>query len=259
MRINRYLAQSALASRRKCEEYITSGKVKVNGKTVTDLSYDVKESDYVTVDNKLYKPASRKVYLMLNKPKGYITTMEDEKGRKTVMDLIEDKYKKQGVFPIGRLDYATEGLLLLTNDGDCAYRLTHPKYESEKEYKLTVMGAVDAAQLNALRNPIDVEGKVTKGAKITIIDFNNDKTELLVTITEGKNRQIRRMCEAAGIEVYRLIRVSMGGLYMKGLQRGASRLLTKEEISVLTGNKVNNTKGIKQKNDIHKKNNTRKA
>lgn len=259
MRINRYLAQSALASRRKCEEYITSGRVRINGKTIKDLSYDVKENDSVTVDNKVYKPAAKKVYLMLNKPKGYITTMEDEKGRKTVMDLIDDKYKKQGVFPIGRLDYATEGLLLLTNDGDCAYRLTHPKYESEKEYKLTVMGEIDSAKLNELRKPIEIEGKMTTGAKVNIIDFDKEKTELLVTITEGKNRQIRRMCEETGIEVYRLVRVSMGKIYMKGLKRGASRPLTKEEIILLTQDKENSKKGINRKNDIHKKNNHRKA
>jgi 23S rRNA pseudouridine2605 synthase len=235
VRINRYLAQSALASRRKSEEYILEGKVKVNGKIMTDLSYDVKNSDMVTVDNKLYKPINKKIYIMLNKPKGYITTTNDEKERKTVMDLIDPKIKKQGVFPIGRLDYNTEGLLILTNDGDTAYKMMHPKFECEKEYKLTVFGHVNEQILNLMRQPIMINGRMTRSAQINILNIDVEKTELSVRINEGKNRQIRQICETAGVEICRLQRVSIGGIYMKGLKRGACRPLTNKEIAVLTG------------------------
>lgn len=245
MRINRYLAQSALASRRKSEEYILAGKVKVNGKIVTDLSYDVKDNDTITVDNKLFKPINKKIYIMLNKPKGYITTKDDEKGRKTVMDLIDPKIKKQGVFPIGRLDYNTEGLLILTNDGDAAFKMMHPKFECEKEYKLTVLGEVSDQILNRMRQPIMINGKMTTSAKINILNFDEEKTELSVRIYEGKNRQIRNICEFAGIKIHRLQRVSIDGIIMKGLKRGASRPLTKEEIAILTGEK-RNIKGVKR-------------
>jgi len=252
LRINRYLAQSGLASRRKAEEYIIAGRVKVNNKVITDLSYDVGERDNVMVEGKLYKPSAKKIYIMLNKPKGYITTTDDEKGRKTVMDLIDEKIKKHGIYPIGRLDYATEGLLLLTNDGDTAYRLMHPKYECEKEYRLIARGEVDSETLKALRSPIEIDGKMTKGAKVKIIDYDNEKTELLVTISEGRNRQIRRICENAGVDIYRLIRVSVAGIYLKGLKRGAWRHLTKEEVGIITGKSKDRKENI---NDIYKKNN----
>ncbi len=234
MRINRYLAQCALASRRKCEEYILQGRVKANGKVITSLSYDVRESDIITVDDKIYRPAAKKVYLMLNKPKGYITTRQDEKGRKTVMDFLDKKYLRMGVFPVGRLDYNTEGLLLFTNDGDFAYKIMHPKYESEKEYRLTVAGGVDQSALQKLKAPVEIDGKMTQGAVVKILAASAESTELSVKLKEGKNRQIRRMCEAAGLEVERLMRVSLGGVKMKGLRRGAVRELSDEEIAQLS-------------------------
>jgi len=244
VRINRYLAQSALASRRKSEEYILEGKVKVNGKIMTDLTYDVKDADVVTVENRLYKPVNKKIYIMLNKPKGYITTKNDEKQRKTVMDLIEPKIKKQGIFPIGRLDYNTEGLLILTNDGDIAYKMMHPKYECEKEYKLTVFGQVNEQTLSRMRQPIMINGKMTRSAQVNILNIGAEKTELSVRINEGKNRQIRQICEVAGVKICRLQRISIGGIYMKGLKRGAYRPLTKEEIAILTDQ--NDIKGVKK-------------
>ncbi|MGI6349086.1 MAG: rRNA pseudouridine synthase [Eubacteriaceae bacterium] len=246
MRINRYLAQCALASRRKCEEYVLQGRVKANGKVITKLSYVVREGDIITVDNKVYRPAGKKIYLMLNKPKGYITTRQDEKDRKTVMDFLDQKYLRAGVFPVGRLDYNTEGLLLFTNDGDFAYKLTHPKYESEKEYRLTVAGEVSQEALQKLRMPLKVDGKMTRGAVIKVIKATEESTELSVQIREGKNRQIRRMCENAGLEVQRLMRVSVGGVKMKGLRRGAVRILSDEEIALLSkdaGQKKQKTRG----------------
>lgn len=238
MRINRYLAQCALASRRKCEEYILQGRIKANGKVIRELSYDVRPSDIITVDDRVLRPKAKKVYLMLNKPKGYITTRQDEKGRKTVMDFVDTRYQKAGVFPVGRLDYNTEGLLLFTNDGDMAYRLMHPKYESEKEYRLTVRGLAEPAALQKLKEPVEVEGKMTTPAAVKVLHASEESTEISVKIKEGKNRQIRKMCEAAGLDILRLVRVSMGGVKMQGLKRGAVRELTEEEIALLSKDKT---------------------
>ena len=234
MRINKYLALSALASRRKSEDYIRTGRVKVNGKVLTDLSYDVAPGDKVTVDGKYYCPVNKLYYIMINKPKGCVTSTSDEKGRRTVMDYIDQDLKRYGVKPVGRLDYNTEGLLLMTNDGDTAYRLTHPKFSGVKEYTAITRAPISDEQLKILRSPIEIDGRMTKPALVHINIAAEDYSEFVISITEGRNRQVRRLCEAAGIDVYRLIRTKFNSLNLKGLKRGAWRHLTDEEVRLIT-------------------------
>ncbi len=231
MRINKYLAECGLSSRRKCEAYVTEGRVKIGGKLVTSLSTEVHDGDFVTVDGERVKPIKKHVYIMLNKPKGYVCTASDDLGRKTVMDLIKDRPER--LFPIGRLDYDTEGLLILTTDGDLSNRLTHPRNEIPKTYSVRIEGGVSEEDLDTLRGGIVLDGVKTKKCRIKVTEATSEATKLEVTITEGRNRQVRRMFEHINKHVAFLKRVAIGELKLHGLNRGEYRELNESEVNYL--------------------------
>ena len=231
MRINKYLAEQGVASRRHADEMIVAGRIKINGETAT-LGTDVGEEDVVWVDDQPIASSEKKeVYLIMNKPKGVVCTASDDRGRKTVLDLISDVPER--LFPVGRLDYATEGLLILTNDGELAFRLTHPKNEIPKTYLVRIEGTMTEKDLNPIRSGVEIDGKLTKKCKAHIVETNKNYTKVHITITEGKNRQVRRMFETIGKNVDFLKRVSIGNLKLSGLNRGEYRLLTEQEIAYL--------------------------
>lgn len=233
MRINKYIATCGICSRRAAEELITSGKVKVNGKILTNLATEInEENDTVIVDGTKITPVKRKFYIMLYKPKGCICTLKDEKGRKTIMDYLQD-FEKEKVFPVGRLDYDTEGLLLVTNDGDLANKLTQPSNEIPKTYVVKVEGKIEPTELATLRNGIILDGYQLKRSRIKVIESVDNITRMEVTIFEGKNREIHRMFESIGKEVIFLKRTMVGDLKLGGLSRGAYRYLTDKEIAAL--------------------------
>ena len=231
MRINKFLAEQGVASRRGCDEIIAAGRVLLNGKTAK-AGDDVTPADTVTLDGKTLSHKVKYEYYLLNKPKGYVCTVSDEKGRKTVMELLPAGTGR--VFPVGRLDYDTEGMLILTNDGDLAYRLTAPQSEVPKTYLVRIEGTVTEQQLNRLRAGVEIErGVITKKCKIAVAETNKKYTKLHVTLTEGKNREIRRMFEVIGKNVDFLKRLRIGELTLTGLDRGRSRKLTQEEVFYL--------------------------
>ncbi len=230
MRINKYLAESGVASRRASDVMIEERRVLINGKTAT-LGSEVEDGDTVTVDGSIVRPVKKYSYYMLNKPKGYVTTVKDDKGRKTVMDLLPKKGDR--LYPVGRLDYDTEGLLIITNDGELAQRLTHPVNEVPKTYVAKIEGVLTENMLARLRGGVEVDGVRTKKSAVRIVDETKTETKVSVTITEGRNRQVRKMFEAVGKEVIFLKRVKIGDLALRGLNRGEYRPLTKEEIYYL--------------------------
>ena len=231
MRLNKYIAQSGIASRRKADELIANGNVKINNITVTEMGVDVKEGDVVDVNGRRIEPTGKLVYFMLNKPLGYVTTASDDKDRLTVIDLLTDVSER--VFPIGRLDYNTSGLLLLTNDGDLAYRLTHPKHHIYKTYRAIVRGVLSKERIAALSKGVDIGGFVTSPAKVKVIKQSASSALVEIQIYEGKNRQVRKMFAAVGNKVQSLERVAMGDLYIGHLMTGHYRKLTREEIDYL--------------------------
>ncbi|MDE5714678.1 MAG: rRNA pseudouridine synthase [Anaeroplasmataceae bacterium] len=234
-RLQKVMAASGVASRRKCEEIILAGRVRVNGKTVTELGTKVSKKDIVEVDGTALTKESL-VYYVLYKPTGYLTAVSDKLGRRTVMDLIPEAILKENrIFPIGRLDYDTSGVLLITNDGDLSYRLTRSAKEIEKIYQVRVDGIIQQEAINQLIKGIMLDGRLTKRAKVDVLslDKKNNSTLLLLTITEGRNRQVRRMCEAIGYPVKKLKRVSFGGVTLDGLSVGELRSLKPHEIKVL--------------------------
>ena len=231
MRLNKYLADCGVDSRRNCDGIIAEGRVKVNGKTVRELGTVVdEERDSVTLDGRRIRP-KRNVYLMLHKPKGYVTTVKDELGRKTVMELLKDV--KARIYPVGRLDYDTEGLLLLTNDGDLSFRLTHPSNEVPKTYVVRISGKISKESISALQNGVEIDGRKTAPAKVDLLDQDEHHSRLELTIREGRNRQIKKMFEAVGHEVEFLRRSAIGDLRLGGLTRGTYRYLTEKEINYL--------------------------
>ncbi len=233
MRINKFLAEHGIASRRHADEMIVKGRVKINGEIAT-LGTDVQEKDTVLVDDVPVSTAEKvEEYYIMNKPKGVLCTVSDDRGRKTVMDLLPEGAGR--VFPVGRLDYETEGLLILTNDGDLAFRLTHPTSEIPKTYLARIEGTMTEKDLNRIRSGIELDGVMTKKCKAHIVETNKAYTKVHVTITEGRNRQVRRMFEAIGRTVAFLKRVSIGKLKLTGLDRGEVRKLTEEEILYLKG------------------------
>lgn len=233
MRINKYLAEHGIASRRRADEIIASGRVLINGNVAT-LGTNVEEDDEVCVDGNIISSQEKKdAYFIMNKPKGVVCTVSDDRGRKTVMDLLPEDIGR--VFPVGRLDYATEGLLILTNDGDLAFRLTHPKNEIPKTYMVRIEGTLTEKDLNPIRSGVELDGVLTKKCKAHIVETNKNYTKVHITITEGKNRQVRRMFEAIGKNVEFLKRVSIGQLKLSGLDRGQIRPLTNDEILYLKG------------------------
>ncbi|MFB4322169.1 MULTISPECIES: pseudouridine synthase [Paenibacillus] len=232
-RLQKIMAQAGVASRRKCEELILEGKVQVNGETVTELGTKADPAqDIITVSGKPIKN-EKKVYVMLNKPKGVITSASDPEGRKIVSDYL--KGIKERVYPIGRLDYDTEGLLLLTNDGEFANLLSHPKYHVPKTYLATVKGVPHGTELDKLRRGIMLEDGMTSPAEVEYkdVDPDNKQSVISITIHEGRNRQVRRMFEAISHPVLRLKRISYGDLLLQNLKRGLYRHLTADEINQL--------------------------
>ena len=211
-RLQKYLAQCGVASRRKCEELILQGRVQVNGVTVTELGTKINpEKDKIKFDGKDIRQAQKLVYILLNKPIGYVTTADDQFGRDTVLDLVK---VKERIVPVGRLDMYTSGALILTNDGDFVYQVTHPKHEIEKTYTVTIKGIVQNSEVEQLRNGIKIDDYITKPARVKILktDTEKDISRLEITIHEGKNRQVRKMCEAVGRKVLALHRSKIGGI-----------------------------------------------
>lgn len=232
-RLQKIIAQAGIASRRKSEELILSGKVEINGEVVTELGTKADpDEDIITVNGRPIR-SEKKVYLMLNKPKGVITSASDPEGRKIVSDYL--KGIKERVYPVGRLDYDTEGLLLLTNDGEFAHLLTHPKHHVPKTYLATVKGIPHGTALDQLKKGIMLDDGMTHPAEVEYKDVDTEKNEavIMITIHEGRNRQVRRMFEAINHPVTRLKRVSFGGLLLQNLKRGVYRHLTKEEVNNL--------------------------
>ena len=233
MRINKFLAEKGVASRRHADAMIADGRVKING-VVATLGANVEETDVVLVDDvALSREEKREEYYIMNKPKGVICTVADDRGRKTVMDLLPESAGR--VFPVGRLDYETEGLLILTNDGDLAFRLTHPTSEIPKTYLVRIEGTMTEKDLNPIRSGVELDGVLTKKCKAHIVETDKTYTKVHITITEGRNRQVRRMFEAIGRSVSFLKRVSIGRLKLTGLDRGEARPLTEQEIIYLKG------------------------
>ncbi len=231
MRINKYIAQCGIASRRKAEDIIKLGKIKVNGKVTTDLSTDIRDTDIVSIDNKTIKVVSNYVYYKLNKPKGYITSTSDDKDRKTVINLMRGVHYR--VFPIGRLDYDTEGLLLLTNDGDIANILTKPNSEVKKTYIVHIEGFINKDDIKKLSSGVDIGDYITRPCSVELIETNETQSKLKVAITEGKNRQIRKMFSSIGKEVTFLRRIQIGDIKLGGLSRGEYAPLNQKEIRYL--------------------------
>lgn len=237
VRLQKYLADSGVASRRKAEELINGGRIAVNGETVNRPGIVVDENvDVIKFDGRIIKPAVKKTYIMLHKPECCVTTVKDQFGRRTVMDYISDV--KSRVVPVGRLDYDTSGLLLLTDDGELLYRLTHPRHEILKTYTVLVEGTPTEAGLRRLRNGIVIDGRKTAEAGVIITEQNRRECRMEITIREGRNRQIRKMCEIIGLRVVSLKRIRIGNLYLGDLKKGGYRLLKKNEIDdlqIMTG------------------------
>ena len=231
MRLNKYIASAGICSRRKADELIAAGNVKINGAAMREMGYDVKASDRVEVNGRVIEPVQKKVYVAVNKPYGYVTTMEDDRNRATVADLVTDIPER--LFPVGRLDYNTTGLLLMTNDGDLAYRLTHPKHEVYKTYVALVSGILSDARLAMLRRGVDIGGFVTSPARVWILKQNPRSTVVEISIHEGKNRQVRKMFNAVGNKVMELERVAIGDIRLGHMQKGHYRKLSREEIEYL--------------------------
>ena len=228
MRLNKFLSGAGVASRRKCEEIILAGRVTINGKVVTNLATDVNEKkDVVCLDGGELKLPSEFVYLKLNKPKGYACTASDERGRKTIFDLVQSDVR---LFNVGRLDYDSEGLIFLTNDGDFANLITHPKFHFEKEYYVTIEGEIKESELAVLRKGVVIDGQRMPTAKVKAMSFDGKFSKISVIIDEGQNHQVRRMFEAIGKDIKLLKRVRIGDVHLGGLYRGKTKPMTQEEI-----------------------------
>ncbi|MBR1677595.1 MAG: rRNA pseudouridine synthase [Clostridia bacterium] len=231
MRLNKYLAECGIASRRACDKIIEEKRVKVNGK-VCGLGTEIDEnSDHVTVDGKKVGRVNKFDYYIMNKPKGCVCTVKDDKDRKTVMDYLPPMSAR--VFPVGRLDYDSEGLLIFTNDGDLANRLTHPRNEVPKTYLVKIEGEVDDKLLDKVRLGVEIDGRTTKKCTIKLIARTHEFTKIHITITEGRNREVRKMFESIGKNVEFLKRIKIGDLSLSGLDRGETRKLTLDEINYL--------------------------
>ena len=227
MRINKYIASAGLASRRKADELISNGNVRVNGLVLREPGYDVVEGDVVEVNGRRIEASEKKVYILLNKPVGFVTTVSDDKARDTVMDLVADVDAR--IFPVGRLDCNTSGMLIMTNDGDFAYRLTHPKHEMPKTYRALVSGVLSDEKCRRLENGVNIGGFVTSPAKVRIVKGMQKATLVDITIHEGKNRQVRKMFKAVGNKVEQLQRIAIGDIHLGRLAEGHYRKLTREE------------------------------
>ena len=234
IRLQKYLALCGVASRRACEAIISDGRVSVNGKVVTELGTKVTENDEVCVDGVVQKTEAKKLYIMLNKPVGYVTTVSDEQDRPTVMDLLGDVNER--VYPVGRLDFNTEGLLLLSNDGDFTYKITHPKHKLDKTYEVLVTGKAKQNAIRMMENGLFIDGKKTAPAKVDVQEAGKASAILTITIHEGRNRQVRKMCQAVGFKVLNLKRVFEGGLILGNLPLGKWRHLSPSEVKLILKN-----------------------
>lgn len=230
MRINKFISSCGVASRRKADELIEKGKVKVNGEVLKNPGYDVLKKDTIEVDGQVLTQSEKLVYFMLNKPKGVICSNSDEKGRKTVVDLINCEER---IYSVGRLDYDSEGLLLLTNDGDLSFKLTHPRNEIEKTYIVKIDGQIVESELAVLRNGPKIDGIKYSKCKVKVLNKEKNSTKLEIIIHEGKNREIRRMLEFIGKKVLMLKRVKIADLKLGSLNRGEYRELKPFEIEYL--------------------------
>lgn len=234
IRLQKYLANNGIASRRKCEELIIQGRVKVNGEVVTELGTKINpDKDIIEYNGKTIKNTNTEhTYILLNKPIDYVTTVKDQFNRNTVLDLVKTNKR---LVPVGRLDMYTSGAIILTDDGDFVYKITHPKHEIPKTYNVTVVGKVTGEEIEQLKNGVDIGDFVTSKAEVKILKIDEQKniSRLQITIHEGKNRQIRKMCEAIGKKVISLHRSKIGNLTVKGLPLGTWRYLTKKEIETL--------------------------
>ena len=230
-RLQKFMAESGVASRRKSEELILSGVVSVNGEIVTDMGVKIDEDrDVVCVNGEPIKRESRALYYIVNKPVGYVSTVSDQFGRPNVCELVKAEAR---LYPVGRLDYDSEGLLILTNDGDLTFKLTHPKHEVAKAYSARLEGEIGDEEIKRFESGIDIGGYVTQPAKMEIKKIQNGYTVALITIREGKNRQIRKMCDALGHKVVSLKRTAIGELKLEDLKTGECRELTHEEVEYL--------------------------
>ena len=231
-RVNRILSLAGLTSRRNADDWIKSGRITVNGRLVTELgTRAVWGSDSIKADGKEIPKPSPRIFLMLNKPFGYVCTLKDPEGRHLVTELL--KGITQRVYPVGRLDFDSLGLLLFTNDGECAYRLTHPKYQVPRTYKATVEGAITEEAMNILRNGIELEDGPSGPSKITLISRDGKRSIIRMTITQGRSRQVRRMLEAVGSSVTHLMRTGFGSLRLGDLKIGEYRFLEREEVETM--------------------------
>ena len=234
LRLQKFLANAGVCSRRKAEEYILDGKVKVNGKVVNELGRKVNpDKDEIIFESKIIRLQNNMVYILLNKPIGYVTTVKEQFNRPTVIDLLNGV--KEKVLPVGRLDMYTSGALILTNDGDFIYQVTHPKYEIEKTYQATVKGIVTKEDIKKLENGVEIDDYISGKAKVKILKTDEEKniSRLEITIHEGKNRQVRKMCEAVGRNVVALHRSKIGDIGVKDLQLGTWRFLSEKEVEKL--------------------------
>lgn len=230
-RLQKYMARCGVASRRKCEEIILSGAVKVNDVVINELGAKVEVgSDVVKINDKIISLEENKVYIMLNKPEGYITSNNDEKNRKTILDLVK---VEERIYPIGRLDYDTSGLLFLTNDGDIYNKIIHPRKNIDKTYIAKVKGVFTEEELEKFRNGVDIGGYITSDAKIKTLQVFNGTSLVEIRIHEGKNRQVRKMCSALNHEVLTLKRVAIGKLNVNDLEKGQWRHMTEKEVEYL--------------------------
>lgn len=236
VRLQKYIAMCGAASRRRAEEMISEGRVRVNGERIREQGVKVEiGADHVELDGKPIKIMRKRVYIMLNKPAGFVTTVSDQFGRPTVMDLVQKDLDIR-LFPVGRLDYETEGLLILTNDGDFANRVTHPKYEAGKTYLAELKGGITVKALNRLKRGVRLEEFTTSPAQVEIVDSVPGSTTVKITIHEGKNRQVRRMFAAVGCTVSYLKRISIGKVELGKLAPGRWRHLTSHEVNYLMNN-----------------------
>ena len=232
LRLQKFLARAGVASRRGAEDLMTAGRVSVNGEVVTELGAKVDPAvDVVTVDGQVVEPAAGPVYLLLSKPAGYVTTMDDPQGRPTVADLMPENIP--GLFPVGRLDRDTTGLLLLTTDGELAHRLLHPRFHVEKVYRATVDGRPTPAQIDSLRNGVELDDGPTRPARVRVLEQAPDHAVLELAISEGRKRQVKRMCSAVGHPVLALHRDAFGPVLLGEMEPGSIRPLSADEIDAL--------------------------
>lgn len=235
MRLQKYLALCGIASRRAAEKLITDGRVSVNGTVVTELGTKVSPKDKIAFDGKIVSLDEKKIYIAINKPVGYLSSASDDRGRKTVVDLVKDDFTER-LYPVGRLDYDTEGLIFLTNDGDFTYAVTHPKHNINKTYEAIIRGKLTEDEVVSLCRGVDIDGFITSPAFLDILEEREGKSVVQLTIHEGRNRQVRKMFEAVGHRVLKLKRISVGKVKLGSLKPGQWRELTEREIKSLKGN-----------------------